>query len=111
QDFQVWETDLELFDESLKSFQENNANPIIRNWESMEIDTAAFDQDIQKFFELYDELVFENRKMFMDNHNNYVLDYNDEIKSIQLIYSRVEKISDFMESGELEENNPGNLPE
>jgi hypothetical protein len=87
-----WLADIDTLSETIDSFGETYFNPIIQNYKEMEIDTSAFDEDVQQFYTLFDDLAFSIRRKFAKRSKEYTLRFNAYLERVRELFSRTEKL-------------------
>lgn len=92
-EIKIWKKDEENLKEEVEKFNQTYFSPIIQNYKEMEIDSCSLDEDIQGFYQIYDELSMKLNRQFVKTWNAYVLRFNVYLEKVKELFARVEKLS------------------
>lgn len=83
----------EILDTDFSTFRDKYESPIIRQWETMEIDTVSLDRDVNMFCE---ELTAINKlhTMIMEEWNAWTKDQNELVIVINVLDNRIKNALD-----------------
>ncbi|MBK7378083.1 MAG: hypothetical protein IPJ03_03610 [Ignavibacteriales bacterium] len=91
-EFKKWDEDTDKMEEKIDWFEATYHDPIFKDYEKMEIDWYTFDNDLQEFYKMYDDLIRKIHPDFIKYFNRNGERLKSYAQKSDVVYSRLELI-------------------
>lgn len=95
-EYRKWDVESEKMEEKINWYEEKYYNPIFEDYQNMEIDWVTFEEDLQEFYKVYDDLFRKINNEFVKIYNDHANRIKSYIGNIDVIFSRIELIQRYL---------------
>ena len=91
-EMKTWEANSDKFADEVDAYDKNYFSPIIQNYKEMEIYSCSLDEDMQGFYQIYDDLFLNTKKQFVKTWNEYGKRFNIYLEKVREVFNRTDKM-------------------